>query len=114
MFAAVESVEAGGLKPLPHQRFELATWSTATVGPDIHVKVEACLYSVPWRHIGRRVDARTTHTVVQIFDNGDLIATHGRRVRGKATDLSHYPPEKIAFNMRTPTWCRARATPSAA
>src|SRR5664280_311964 len=23
--------------------------------------------------------------------------------------LQHYPPEKIAFFMRTPTWCRSRA-----
>jgi hypothetical protein len=29
--------------------------------------------------------------------------------RGKRTDLAHYPPEKIAFAMRTPTWCRTRA-----
>jgi hypothetical protein len=47
--------------------------------------------------------------VVQIFDNGELIATHGRRPAGKSTDLSHYPPEKIAFKMRTPTWCRSQA-----
>jgi hypothetical protein len=74
-----------------------------------HAKVGKSLYSVPWRHIGRRVDARETPTVVQIFDNGELIATHGRRPAGKATDLSHYPPEKIAFKMRTPTWCRTKA-----
>jgi hypothetical protein len=47
--------------------------------------------------------------VVQLFSNGQLIATHGRKPQGKQTDLSHYPPEKIAFRMRTPTWCRTRA-----
>lgn len=106
VFAAVEAAE---LKPLPRKRFVLATWSTGTIGPDIHVRVGKTLYSVPWRHIGRRVDARATPTVVQIFDNGELIATHGRRPVGKSTDLSHYPPEKIAFTMRTPTWCRTKA-----
>ena len=25
------------------------------------------------------------------------------------TDYGDYPPEKIAFHMRTPTWCRQRA-----
>ena len=104
-----EAVEASELQPLPHKRFVLATWSTGTIGPDIHVRVGKSLYSVPWRHIGRRVDARETPTVVQIFDNGQLIATHGRRPAGKSTDLSHYPPEKIAFAMRTPTWCRSQA-----
>jgi transposase len=104
-----EAVEAGELTPLPRKRFVLAVWSRGTIGPDIHVRVGKSLYSVPWRHIGRRVDARETATVVQIFDTGQLIATHGRRPAGKATDLSHYPPEKIAFKMRTPTWCRHKA-----
>ena len=103
------AVEADALTPLPRTPFVLATWSVGTVGPDIHVKVGKTLYSVPWRHIGRRVDARQTPTVVQIFDNGALVATHGRRPAGKVTDYSHYPPEKIAFKMRTPTWCRTRA-----
>ena len=111
--AVFEAVEAEALKPLPRKHFVLATWSTGKVGPDIHVKVGKTLYSVPWRHIGRRVDARETPTVVQIFDNGQLIATHGRHPAGKSTDLSHYPPEKIAFKMRTPVWCRTKPPRSA-
>lgn len=105
-----QAVEAEALTSLPRTPFVLATWPRGTIGPDIHVRVGKSLYSVPWRHIGRRVDARETPTVVQIFDNGQLIATHGHRPAGKATDLSHYPPEKIAFKMRTPTWCRTTAT----
>ena len=70
-----EAVEAGALQPLPRKRFTIATWSTGIIGPDIHVRVGKSLYSVPWRHIGRRVDARETPTVVQIFDNGTLIST---------------------------------------
>jgi hypothetical protein len=46
---------------------------------------------------------------VQLFHNGVLVATHPRADRGRRTDLSHYPPEKIAFAMRTPAWCRRRA-----
>ena len=34
------------------------------------------------------------------------MATHVRRQRGRSTTMDHYPPEKIAFHMRTPTWCR--------
>ena len=40
---------------------------------------------------------------------GDLVKTHVRKPRGKQTDLGDYPPEKIAFRMRTPAWCRRRA-----
>jgi hypothetical protein len=106
VFAAVE---ADTLNPLPVKRFVLATWSTAAVGPDIHAKVGKTLYSIPWRFMGQRVDARSTATTVQFFHNGQLIATHGRKPSGKQTDLGHYPPEKIAFKMRTPTWCRKKA-----
>ena len=35
-----------------------------------------------------------------------LIKTHPVKERGKQTDYGDYPPEKIAFHLRTPTWCR--------
>lgn len=103
------AAEAQALRPMPGRPFVLATWSTGRIGPDIHVKVGRTLYSVPWQHIGSRVDARATPTVVQIFDRGQLIATHAFKAAGKQTDFSHYPTEKIAFRMRTPAWCRTRA-----
>jgi transposase len=106
VFAATE---AEALQPLPGKPFVLATWSTAMVGPDIHAKVGKTIYSIPWRLMGQRLDARSTPTVVQFFHNGHLIATHGRKPQGKQTDFGHYPPEKIAFRMKTPTWCRKRA-----
>ena len=107
--AVFAAVEADALQPLPGAPFVPATWSTGTVGPDIHVKVGKALYSVPWRLIGQRLDARETWTTVQLFHHGQLVATHARAGKGRRTDTSHYPPEKIAFAMRTPTWCRRRA-----
>jgi hypothetical protein len=56
------------------RRYSKAAVST-TVGPDIHAKVSRTIYSVPWRFISQRV-ARETFTVVQIFHNGQLIATY--------------------------------------
>jgi transposase len=106
VFAAVEAAALGAL---PMRPFVLATWSTPRVGPDIHAKVGKTIYSVPWRLIGQQVDARETWTMVQFFHKGQLMATHTRKDKGKRTDLSHYPPDKIAFRMRTPTWCRTRA-----
>ena len=40
---------------------------------------------------------------------GQLVKTHPRKTRGKQTDFGDYPPEKIAFHMRTPAWCRRQA-----
>jgi transposase len=103
VFAAVE---AGALGPLPSTPFTLATWSTGKVAPDIHIKVGPVLYSAPWTLIGRQVQARSTATTVQIIHDGTVVATHLRAERGRRTNHDHYPPEKIAFHQRTPTWCR--------
>ena len=104
-----EAIEADALIALPPRVFELTTWSIGTVGVDAHLKVGKALYSVPWRLIGQRLHARTAGDVVQIFAGADVVATHVRRPSGRSTDFSHYPPEKIAFHMRTPTWCRHTA-----
>lgn len=104
-----EQREKSALMPLPAAPFVLATWARAKVGPDIHARVEKVLYSIPWRWIGHTVDARLTETRVKFFVGGQLIKTHPRKVRGKQTDFGDYPPEKIAFHMRTPAWCRRQA-----
>lgn len=108
--AVFGAVEAAALLPLPPTPFTLARWSTATVGPDIHIKVGRTLYSVPWKLIGRKVDVRSTATMVQVFLNGDLVKTHAALEQGKRTDKSDYPPEKIAFQMKTLVWCRTQAS----
>jgi hypothetical protein len=71
--------------------------------------VDRVLYSVPWRFIGTQVDARVTDRVVQIFAAGELIKTWLRAERGRCTDNTDYPPEKVAFFLRTPAWCHDRA-----
>jgi transposase len=107
--AVFEAAEKEALRPLPAGSFVLAAWATAKIGPDIHAQVDKVLYSVPWRHIGKTADVRITATVVQFFIGGQLVKTHPRKARGKQTDFGDYPPEKIAFHMRTPQWCRRQA-----
>jgi hypothetical protein len=107
--AVFAAVEAAALAPLPATPFVLAGWSRAKAGPDIHIKAGKALYSVPWRLIGATLDVRTTATMVQIFHDGRLVKTHVRAEHGKRTDFADYPPEKIAFTMRNPAWCRGQA-----
>jgi transposase len=107
--AVFAAVEKDRLSPLPQDPFVLAEWSRGKVGPDIHVKVGQSLYSVPWKHIGKTLDARSTATMVQLLCGGEVIKTHVAVPRGKQTDLGDYPPEKIAFHTRTPAWCRKKA-----
>lgn len=107
--AVFEAVEAPALLVLPAAPFELASWSAPKVGPDCHVRVGKALYSVPWRFIGRQVDAREGERTVEVFVDGSVVKTWARVERGKQTDWSDFPPEKVAFFMRTPLWCRRRA-----
>ncbi len=107
--AVFAAVEADALLALPVRRFELAAWSTPKVHDDCCVKVGKTLYSVPWRHIGDTVDARATARTVTVYSRGELIKTHVAKEKGRQTDMGDYPPEKVAFLMRTPVWCRARA-----
>jgi transposase len=107
--AVFEAIEAPTLLPLPPGDFELASWWRPKVGPDCHVRVGKALYSVPWRLIGRHVDAREGERVVEVFVDGTVVKTWARVERGKQTDWGDYPPEKVAFFMRTPAWCRRRA-----
>lgn len=104
-----QAVEAEALIRLPGAAFELAAWSRPKVGPDCHVKVGKTLYSLPWRYIGRHVDAWEGQRVVEFFVDATVVKTWGRLERGKQTDWADFPPEKVAFMLRTPTWCRRRA-----
>jgi transposase len=109
--AIFQATERPALLPLPPEPFELAAWSTPKVHADCHIQVAGALYSVPWRLVGRHVDARATAKLLEVFSDGELVKTHVRAPKGrKRTDWSDYPPEKVAFLERTPTWCRSRAT----
>jgi transposase len=107
--AVFAAAEKNALLPLPAGPFVLATWAKTKIGPDIHARVGKVLYSVPWRHIGKTADVRVTDMMVQFFIGGNLVKTHPRKAWGKQTDFGDYPPEKIAFHMRTPAWCRRQA-----
>lgn len=100
-----EAIEKPALRALPQQPFQLAVWSTGKVATDCHVKVGRALYSIPWPLLGSDVHARTSGDIVQIVHDGTAVATHVLRLSGRSTDFEHYPPEKIAFHMRTRAWC---------
>jgi hypothetical protein len=58
----------------------LARWLAPRVAPDCHVHLGKVLYSVPWVHIGKRVDARVTDILVEIFRRDHVRSM--RQIRG--------------------------------
>ncbi len=70
-----EEIERAALASLPGTPFEYAEWKTAKVHPDYHIEVERTFYSVPHQLIGRRVDVRLTHRMVEIFHDHERVAS---------------------------------------
>lgn len=104
--------EKSSLKPLPDEPFEIPLWKECNVHPDHHVVFDSSYYSLPTRYIGKKVWARGTQKLVQIFCEHELIKTHPRaKYPGhRITDETDYPPEKLAYLMATPTYCRKKAS----
>ncbi len=111
-FEVFEQEEISHLKPLPLEPFECPLWKKCTVHPDHHIVFERSYYSLPTRWIGKEVWARGGQKLLQIFFDEQLIKTHLRAQQPGTwvTDLSDYPPEKLAYLMPTPTYCRKKAS----
>lgn len=109
-FVVFKDVEAPALLALPPEPFELANWERPTVHPDCHAHAGGALYSVPYRYVGHRLDARITTNKVEFYLNQELVKSQPRVPKGqRQTDWSDYPPQKAAFFQHNPVWCRQRA-----
>ncbi len=75
--------ERAALIPLPERPFALVEWKDAKVHPDCHVAIDRVLYSVPWQHVGKSLQAKVSAALVELFDGDTLVKTHvrdGRRL----------------------------------
>lgn len=108
-----EQLDKPALHPLPATHFEYAEWINAqTVGPDYHVLVCGHWYSVPYRLVGSKVDARYTSVTVEIFHEHVRIASHVRsHIQGEhTTETAHQSAPHRAYAERTPEKLIAWAT----
>src|SRR6516225_4889490 len=86
------AVEAQVLRPLPVDRFETRLLLHPRVDPKSRISVRQCLYSVPVRYAGRRVDVLLGAETVEILDGSRIVAAHPRLVAkgAEALTLDHY------------------------
>jgi len=106
--------EAPLLLPLPDKPYELSEWKTCIVAYNYHISVDKTLYSVPHTYIKQEVDVRITNRTVEMFAQGDRIASHVRKF-GKPGQYStiedHMPPDHRSFNQwnseRFRSWARS-------
>lgn len=86
------ATEATTLRPLPPEAFETRRLLKPRVDPKSRVMVRQCLYSVPARYVGRRLEVLLGAETVEVFDGGRLLAAHPRLVTKGAEELvlDHY------------------------
>jgi transposase len=108
-YGAFEQRERAALGPLPPHAWELASWTSALVGADCHLRAGSAAYSVPYKHVNQRLEVRLGARTVQIYDGATLITTHARQASGRVTRLEHYPEAGRAFLRGTPQACLRQA-----
>jgi len=101
-------IERPVLKPLPSERFIIASWTKAKVHIDYHVKVEKTYYSVPYTLIGETLDIMHTGNTVEIYHKGKRVASHIKVNKPGAfvTENLHMPEEHRRYLEWTPARIR--------
>jgi len=89
-----EKLEKGALIPLPEVPYIYAEWKKAKANIDYHIDLNGHYYSVPYKLREEKFDVRYTNTTVEIFCNGERIASHLRDdTRGRHTTVKEHMPK---------------------
>lgn len=96
-----EEHELNALIPLSSERFDVPVWAECKVHPDHHIRFKNALYSLPTRHVGKRVEVKGTRSLVRVYYQNQLIKTHPKVAMGKrSTDFADYPKERSSYALR--------------
>lgn len=98
-----ERTDQPELKPLPAYPFVFATWKTARVNVDYHIKVSKHYYSVPYWFARREVTVKVSEQLVEVFYDHGRIAVHPRASAQyrHSTLPEHMPPEHWAYKQQS-------------
>jgi transposase len=87
-------IDRPALQPLPSQRYVLAEWKTVRANIDYHVEIDRHYYSVPYQLAGQQLEARSTATAIELFQEGKRVASHGRsRTPYRHTTIAEHMPK---------------------
>jgi len=90
-----EILDKPALHPLRTDTYLYREHKRATVGIDYHIELEGNGYSVPYTHIGKKVDVWYSRQTVTVSYKGEVIATHPKYSHSHqdSTLKAHMPPE---------------------
>lgn len=88
-------LEQQALSPLPLKKYDVKSYAQATVHKNSHIYLykDKHYYSVPYKHIGKRVKVIYSESFVEIYHLHECLATHPRDQQkyGYTTDKEHMP-----------------------
>ncbi len=85
------ALEADTLGPLPAEPFDVSVVANHRVDRKSRVSVRGCLYSVPARHVAKRLDVRIGAEGIEVYDGAAVVARHARALKGdEVLVLDHY------------------------
>lgn len=82
-FYVFDNEEKEYLKPLPEMPYQYALWKKAIVQLNYHVSFDYNYYSVPYKYTRKEVDLRISQNMIELFYQGERIASHVRLLSGK-------------------------------
>ena len=90
-----EQLDKPALHPLRTNSYIYKAFKRATVGIDYHIELEGSGYSVPYIHLGKKVDVSYSSTSVVISLDGEVIAHHPKLSQRylDSTLLEHMPSD---------------------
>jgi transposase len=89
-----ERLDRPALRPLPATAFSYGEWKSCKVNIDYHVDIDRHYYSVPHALAHQHVEARVTAMTIEIFHQGQRIASHARSYeRGRHTTVADHMPK---------------------
>ena len=72
-------VEKSYLRELPPLPYEVSEWIHGhSVNLDCHIAYKTNRYSTPYRYVGKTVDLKVSDSLLEIYFNGERIASHKR------------------------------------
>ena len=100
---AFEQLDKPALQPLPTKPYTYVDIKTVKVNIDYHVQYRQHQYSVPHQYVGEYLQLHASETLISLFFNSQLIASHPRAHRPGTTTLpAHMPVRHQKHQQWTP------------
>lgn len=99
-YSLFEEVEKQELRPLPLKKYEIKSYAKGTVHKNSHFyfNKDKHYYSVPYRHIGKRIKIIYSDSLVEIFHKPERLAAHPREKKKYAyTTIKEHMPSHHRF-----------------